>query len=174
MIARSTVQALCILALSAVLGLGINCIRPDGIPLVHATASAVQLDANDGEIAIKDAAMLFLSHRAVFLDARSQMEFEDGHIQGALAAPVEDFDDVYEEIAPKLKTAEMIITYCDGERCPLSHELAKRLKTRGFDNVYVLKNGWKLWQDEKLPVETGVVSFLFPVSERAACTECGS
>ncbi|MGE4424092.1 MAG: rhodanese-like domain-containing protein [Pseudodesulfovibrio sp.] len=155
MLTKTFAQAIGILVFSAIVGLGINALRPDGVPLVHAEESAVKLDGSNGEVSIKDAAMLFISQRAVFLDARSRMEFGAGHIQHALSFPVEEFDFVFEEMAPKLKDVETIITYCDGERCPLSHELAENLRARGFDNVYVLKNGWTLWQNEKLPVETG-------------------
>ncbi|MGE4421982.1 MAG: rhodanese-like domain-containing protein [Pseudodesulfovibrio sp.] len=155
MFTKALVQAIGVLIFSAIVGLGINALRPDGVPLVHAEESAVKLDNSNGEVSIKDAAMLFISQRAVFLDARSRMEFDAGHIQHALSFPVEELDFVFEELAPKLKDAETIITYCDGERCPLSHELAQNLRARGFDNVYVLKNGWTLWQNEKLPVETG-------------------
>ncbi|ABB39579.1 rhodanese domain-containing protein [Oleidesulfovibrio alaskensis G20] len=88
--------------------------------MVHATDSTVQLDGANGEISIKDAAMFFLSRRAVFLDARSQMEFKSGHIQQALSAPTKDFDYTFDEIALHLRGAETIITYCDGERCSLS------------------------------------------------------
>ncbi len=171
---KAFTQTAYILGLAVIIALGVNMIRPDGIPLVHATGSAVQLEDANGEISIKDAAMLFISHRAVFLDARSHMEFEAGHIQGALSTPTEDFDYAFEGIAPKIKGAESIITYCDGERCPLSHELAEMLRARGFDNVYVLKNGWTLWQNEKLPVEVSNMSNLFQSSEPALCTDCGS
>lgn len=174
MIRNSIVQAIGILTLSTVLGLGVNILRQDGIPLVHAEKCVVQLDAANGEIALKDAAMLFLSKRAVFLDARSRMEFESGHIQGALEVPVEDFDDIIEEIVSRLKEAEVIITYCDGEQCHLSHDLAQLVKEQGFSNVYVLKNGWTLWRNERLPVEQGVVGSLFPEPEQALCTVCGS
>ena len=80
MLRKSIIQAGCILILSAALGLGVNTVRNDGLPLVYAQKSAVQLDATKGEIALKDAAMLFISKRAVFLDARPPMAFEDGHI----------------------------------------------------------------------------------------------
>ncbi len=169
MLRKSIIQAGCILILSAALGLGVNTVRNDGLPLVYAQKSAVQLDATKGEIALKDAAMLFISKRAVFLDARPPMAFEDGHIQGALDLPVVFFDEEFEKIAPRLKDAEVLITYCDGEHCPLSEKLAKRLKERGFSNVYVLKNGWTLWQNEELPVEMGATSFLFPASGQTRC-----
>ena len=46
-----------------------------------------------------------------------------------------------------------IITYCDGENCELSHNLAKFLLDMGFTNVRILVNGWSKWQNADLPVE---------------------
>jgi 3-mercaptopyruvate sulfurtransferase SseA len=47
-----------------------------------------------------------------------------------------------------------IITYCDGERCPLSRELAEALRVEGVENVRELRNGWTLWQEQGLPTAT--------------------
>jgi len=149
-------QSLGILALSAALAFGVNALRPDGLPLAQAgPQSSVQLDRSGGEIGIKDAAMLFITGRAVFLDARSQLEFEQGHIQGAFFLPPREFASQYQDLKPSLQGKEAIITYCDGERCPLSQALAEHLRGAGLKNVYVLKNGWSLWQAEKLPVAKG-------------------
>ena len=46
----------------------------------------------------------------------------------------------------------MIIAYCDGEHCDLSHELALFLKEMGFENARVLVNGWTVWQQAGLRV----------------------
>ncbi|MBA4357838.1 MAG: rhodanese [Desulfovibrio sp.] len=152
-------QSLGILALSAVLALAVNAARPDGLPLVQAAQSAaqsaVQLSQSGGEIALKDAALLFLSGRAVFLDARSQYEFEQGHIQGALNLPPREFASQFQGLKPRLVGTEAVIAYCDGEGCQLSQALAEHLRGAGLKNVYVLKNGWSLWQAEKLPVAKG-------------------
>lgn len=172
MISKTLLQTVTILALSAVLGLGFNALRPEGIPIVRAEQSSVQLDDMNGIIPLKDAAMLFLTKRAVFLDARSQAEYDMGHIQGALLAPADEFEYFYPELKPKLEGREAIIAYCDGERCPLSHELAEKLRAEGFDNVYVLVNGWTLWQNENLPVELGESGDIFAPTDEAMCTEC--
>lgn len=147
------VESAVIVVLSAVLALSVNMVRPDGLPLVHAAKSAVTLDAAKGEISIKDAVMLFVTKRAVFIDARSSLEFDGGHVQGALSLPPDEFEYLYADIAPRLAGKEAVITYCDGERCMLSVELAKKLRAKGVKNVLVLKNGWTLWQQEKLPTE---------------------
>lgn len=171
---KTMIQALCILTWSAVLSLEVNLWRPNGLPLVQAAQSSVKLDQADGEITLKDAAMLFVTKRAVFLDARSQYEFTQGHIQGSLSLPPSEFPVLIKSVKPRLEGKEAIITYCDGERCPLSHELAAQLRAAGFKNVWVLKNGWTLWNNEKLPVEKGQAKAFFKVRSEALCTNCGN
>ncbi|OGR38002.1 MAG: hypothetical protein A2051_10585 [Desulfovibrionales bacterium GWA2_65_9] len=155
-------QSLGIVALSALFAFAVNAVRPDGLPLAQAAKtssgaapSAVPPAQASGEIALKDAALLFLSGRAVFLDARSQYEFELGHIQGALSLPTRNFASDFQDLKPLLSGKDAVIAYCDGESCPLSQALAKHLRDAGITNVYVLKNGWSLWQAEKLPVAQG-------------------
>lgn len=159
LVSRIFGQCLGLLALSALFAFVVNAARPDGLPLAQAAAkvapSAVQLSPASDEIALKDAALLFLSGRAVFLDARSGFEFELGHIQGALSLPPRNFAADFQDIKPLLAGKEAVIAYCDGPECPLSHSLAKHLRDAGVRNVYVLKNGWSLWQAEKLPVAAG-------------------
>lgn len=170
------VQSLAILALSAVLAVAANTARKDSLAASpQPPQSAVQLAGQ--EIGIKDAAMLFITGRAVFLDARSAFEYAQGHIQGAISLPPREFAAQYQDIKPQLQGKEAIITYCDGERCPLSIALAEHLRGAGLKNVFVLKNGWSLWQAEKLPIAKGSGSSatrLKPVSQEAACTNCGT
>jgi len=166
-------QSLGVIALSAALAFGANALRPDGLPLVHAAQSAVQLDKSGGEINIKDAALLFISGRAVFLDARSQLEFELGHIQGAFWLPPREFAAQFQDIKPLLAGKEAVITYCDGPDCPLSAALAKHLRGAGVKNVFVLKDGWALWQAERLPVSKGAAMSSQPKGKEGVCRDCG-
>lgn len=173
------VQSLAILTLSAVLALAANTARKDPLPASpQPPKSSVQLDGQ--EIGVKDAAMLFITGRAVFLDARSGFEFAQGHIQGAINLPPREFASQFQDIKPQLAGKEAIITYCDGDRCPLGHSLAEHLRGAGFKNVFVLKNGWTVWQAEKLPTEKGEKSAkgasnrLKSVGQEAACTNCGT
>lgn len=59
------------------------------------------------------------------------------------------------DMADCLEGSEAIVTYCDGESCDLSHELALFLKEMGFENVRVLVNGWSVWQQAGLPTDAG-------------------
>ena len=74
-------------------------------------------------------------------------------ILGALTLSWQDVDHSYSEIAGLLDDNENIVTYCDGEACDLSHELALFLKEMGHENVQVLLNGWTEWNNAGLPTE---------------------
>lgn len=180
LVSRILGQSLGLLALSAALAFGVNALRPDGLPLVpavQAAQSAVQLAPAGGEIALKDAALLFLSGRAVFLDARTGYEFQQGHIQGAINLPPREFASQFQDIKPRLAGKEAVITYCDGERCPLSHALAEHLRGAGVRNVYELKNGWTLWQAEKLPTAKGAArpqGMSKVPGPEGQCKDCGN
>lgn len=143
-----------IIALAIGLALSFNANRPGALPLVYAKESQVKLDSQQTEISIKDAALLFVSKRAVFLDARDPQTYAEKHIQGAISLTPDYFEQDAPKIIPQL-AGKVVITYCDGELCHLSHDLAELLKSKGVPDVYVLKNGWTLWTTENLPVTTG-------------------
>lgn len=148
-------QTIFILVLSAAVAFTVNALRPGGLPVLQAKESMVQVSDANGTIALKDALVLSMSGRALFLDARSDWEYENGHIQNALPIPPDEFDYALELYRPRLDKAQNLITYCDGELCELSNKLADKLRSAGFANVYVLKNGWTLWNNEGLPTEKG-------------------
>lgn len=172
LVRKTLIQSFLLVAMAVAAGLAVNALRPDGLPLAVATPSAVNLPGESGEIAVKDALLLFASNRALFVDARSEFEFADGHIQGAVNIPVDDFEALFPKLAERFQNKDAIITYCDGERCPLSTDLAEKLTARGVKNVYVLKNGWTVWNNERLPVEKGqLLGSLLGVRDNL-CVEC--
>jgi rhodanese-related sulfurtransferase len=131
--------------------------RPNGIPFVQTWSMADKLVTEEGDtlaIALEDAADLFADNAAIFLDARTPAEYETGHIQGAVNLPWHEVDNYFETVIMTLDPEAMIITYCDGEACSLSHDLALFLKDLGFTRVKVLVNGWTLWKEHDLPVST--------------------
>ncbi|HKL00541.1 MAG TPA: rhodanese-like domain-containing protein [Desulfotignum sp.] len=65
-----------------------------------------------------------------------------------------DVDNYFETVIMTLDPEALTITYCDGEACPLSHDLAIFLKNLGFTRVKVLVNGWTLWKNHHLPTNT--------------------
>jgi len=87
------------------------------------------------------------------MDARDKNQFELGHIKGAKNLPWHSVDDYFMNIVQDLPNDKVIITYCDGESCDLSHNLALFLKKMGFNHVKILINGWSVWQEMNLPIE---------------------
>lgn len=150
------VPALVILA--AALALTVNHWRAGGLPWVGDWSTEARFADSSGRslvLELVQAQALFQQGKAVFVDARPRSQYLDGHIQGALSLPWQEVDRYFVEAAERLDPGQAVITYCDGETCDLSHELALFLKDMGFADVYVLVNGWSVWQAAGLPVEEG-------------------
>ena len=171
-LAQAARQALLILLISAVVAVASNAVRTDGLPLFGDRSTRAG-DPATGEISLADAAMLFAAGRALFLDARSAFEYDLGHIKGALSLPPSEFQPAFERYKPRFEEGLTVITYCDGERCPLGHELAEKLRAEGVAEIYELKNGWSRWQAQGLPTESGGAPDFLGTQEGGMCTVCG-
>ena len=150
-------QTIFIILISMALGAAVNLISPAGIPFVESWSMAEKLATEDGDtlaIPLEEAAALFETDGAVFIDARTPSEYDQGHIQGAVNLPWHDVDNYFETVIMTLDPEALHITYCDGETCSLSHDLAMFLKELGFTRVKVLVNGWSLWKEHQLPTDT--------------------
>lgn len=143
-----------IVGASVWLAMTFNSARTDRLPLVRDPQVAAQVAAERGEISLADATLLFRSGQAVFVDAREAEEFALGHIEGALSLDPLSFGQEFPALRERME-GKTVVTYCDGEQCQLSHELAEQLKGMGLLDVRVLRNGWSLWTAQGLPTATG-------------------
>jgi rhodanese-related sulfurtransferase len=92
----------------------------------------------------------------LFADARSKVEYDQGHIPGAIPLPVGEFDVYYKKYEAKIKKARKIVTYCHGVGCKLSDKCAQKLyNDHKFHNVASFFGGWPQWQQANLPIEVG-------------------
>ena len=149
-------EACFIIVLSIIAGLAVNLARTDSIPFVQdwSTESRLSLDNGDSlVIPLAEAKALFKENKAIFLDARGKDLFDEGHIKGAKSLPWHAVDDYFPEVIKGMDRETLVITYCDGESCNLSHDLALFLKNMGFTHVKVLVNGWTAWEENNLPIE---------------------
>jgi len=145
-----------LIVLATIAAIGTNAWRSDSIPLVGDWSVEERFSDTAGGsmiISLEQAAEKFKKGSALFLDARPQDQYFEGHIHGALNLPWQEVDQYFMEMADRIDGSDMIITYCDGESCDLSHELALFLKEMGYENVRVLVNGWTVWQHAGLPSE---------------------
>jgi len=145
-----------VIIVAVILALSINGFRQTPLPLVGDWSAAARMTTVSGEyldISIGDAARLFREKAAVFMDARSAADYSKGHIQGALNLPWQEVDQLFLTVMAELPPDTPIVTYCDGETCSLSHDLAIFLRDMGYVNVKVLVNGWTVWKEADLPVD---------------------
>ncbi len=151
-------QVFAIFAIAGVIGLGYNQVRSDGLPLKRALndeAAGNGISSGIPAISIEEAVRLFKNNEAVFLDARSEEQYHEGHIPGAWSLPWENVEDQCFEVIDRLPWDKMIITYCDGVTCHLCDFLAIFLRDdMGYQRVRVLANGWSTWRRHNLPVES--------------------
>jgi len=149
-------QIIVITITSTVLGLGINAVRPDGIPLLaKELAVAEEIEYTTAEprlLAITlDQALDLYQKGTIFVDAREPEYYQEGHIKGAWNFPF------FLELVFKLdslqgKDAPLVI-YCSGDECGSSEDLAYELQAEGFSNLLVFKGGWTAWNSSGHPIE---------------------
>jgi len=79
------------------------------------------------------------------IDARSQAEFEFGHIAGAINIPYKsgNIANLIEQHGLKNKS---LIVYCSSARCNVASILANKLQNLGCENVKIYTGGWEEWQ----------------------------
>ncbi|TXD39770.1 metalloregulator ArsR/SmtB family transcription factor [Lujinxingia vulgaris] len=65
----------------------------------------------------------------VLIDVRPRVEFEEGHLAGALSIPLSELEAHLDE----LPRDREIVAYCRGPFCTFSAEAARRLRELGYD-----------------------------------------
>jgi len=91
-----------------------------------------------------------LTPEVQLLDVRTQEEFEEGHLKGALRADVNN-EAEFEKVIGQLDKEKPVYVYCrSGKR---SSEAAEILKGKGFIQVVDLDGGILAWEEEGKPVE---------------------
>lgn len=103
-------------------------------------------------ISLEESQRLHAMKDVVFVDGRALQEWKDGHIPGAVALPIGEFDKRYDSHKKKLKRARILVSYCHGEGCRLSDMLAQKLVDKGHRNVAVFWGGFPAWDGAKLPL----------------------
>jgi rhodanese-related sulfurtransferase len=88
----------------------------------------------------------------IFIDARDESEYKSGHIKNAKNLSFYEFDN-YKEMLSKISKSETIICYCGGSDCDISRQLANKLFSLGYRNIYIFIGGWEEWKAAGKPVE---------------------
>ncbi len=160
-------QAIALVLVSAVLGLGVNLFSPNRVPYIgnyrdlsNSKGPIVppSADPNDPPfIDINVAQMEHANSKTLFVDARNQEEFECGTIPGAVNLAFEALpsDSLGRYIDSVLKVPKdfPIVTFCSGEECDLSLQLGRNLKLLGYTNLAIFFGGAREWEKFGLEME---------------------
>lgn len=147
-------QMLVLILVSFVVGIISNSIRSEGISY-FAKEIEVSEDINDvfGEpvaITLSQAKGLF-DQGVIFVDARDDEYFIDGHIRNAWNSGF------FMELMFRLDTLQSrndpIVLYCSDDECGSSEELAFDLYNEGFNKLMVFQGGWIEWTAAGYPIE---------------------
>jgi len=149
-----------ILFLSLTISLTANYFHPKGLDLTAPyTPQIIQNDTvseihhGAQSIDIEEAASCYGRKDYLFIDARSEADYEQCHIKNAINLPEHDFDTYLDTFMNQTDPQQKLITYCGSADCPLSIHLAEKLFFMGFDQVYHLSGGMDAWLDKNLPVQ---------------------
>ena len=158
MVNRKTIKEIIILVgVSVILALMVNTLSPRGIALVGKWDTVNLGGHTAGELEIIDsvtwAKSIFDKGDALFVDARSQNDYDNGHIPGAISLPVGQFEAGIESFLNRYPLEQPIVIYCSGRNCEDSHLLAQALSDVGFTNVRIFIDGFPAWEAGGYPIE---------------------
>jgi rhodanese-related sulfurtransferase len=93
----------------------------------------------------------------IFVDARKEDLYVEGHIPGAMHCDPYDAAAHVDAVLARTNGVERVIVYCGGGDCEDSIFLCRELIDAGVpeDSVFLFPGGWKEWNAKQLPVETG-------------------
>ena len=94
---------------------------------------------------VKKYAVIPVRTDVMIIDSRpAGRKYDVGHIPGAVNIPDTQFD----ELAPKVLPADkskLLIFYCEGPECGLSHKGAFKAEKLGYTNIVVYTEGYPEW-----------------------------
>ena len=153
-------QVISIIIVSFIFGVGYNAVRTESLSLLY--QKPVERTVEEVDSLLRETTILSVpqyinlesakemyDRGIIFIDARDEEEFAEGHIKGAILAPstpelVQLFPD----------RSSPIVTYCSGGDCDVSMELAEQLMFDWeYERIFVYLGGWPEWEKAGYPVE---------------------
>ena len=92
---------------------------------------------------MKENAVVPVKDGVLVVDARPSRKYDEGHIPGAINIPDTQFDKMTGKL-PEDK-GSLLIYYCGGLKCPLSHKSAMKAEALGYTNIKVFAEGEPAW-----------------------------
>ena len=149
-------QVVFFVVISIFLSFSSNLVRKDSIPLLAKKLEItedIDLDSDESTLlAISlDKAKEFFENGVLFIDARDEVYYNDGHIKNAMKNVF--LMELIFNIEEKQTKEEPIVVYCGDPGCGDSEDLAYDLQNEGFKKLFVFKGGWLEWSAANYPAD---------------------
>ena len=89
----------------------------------------------------------------VVIDSRSQPEYQEAHIQGAISIPLNTLEK--DAAALNLAKARALIFYCNGIKCGKSGKSALIARSQGYTDISIYADGMPVWEEKGYPIYAG-------------------
>ena len=147
-------QVVFFVVISIFLSFSSNLVRKDSIPLLAKKLEITEdIDLESYEstlLAISlDKAKDFFENGVLFIDARDEVYYNDGHIKNAMKNVF--LMELIFNIEEKQTKEEPIVVYCGDPGCGDSEDLAYDLQNEGLKKLFVFKGGWLEWSAANYP-----------------------
>ncbi|MBA3961954.1 MAG: rhodanese-like domain-containing protein [Chthoniobacterales bacterium] len=84
----------------------------------------------------------------LWIDARPNEEFEEGHVPGAMSLNEDEWNRLLPAVLAAWTKERELVVYCSRESCNASRAVADRLRNEvKLKNVHVLPGGWEEWKE---------------------------
>ena len=149
-------QVVFFVVISIFLSFSSNLVRKDSIPLLAKKLEItedIDLDSDESTLlAISlDKAKEFFENGVLFIDARDEVYYNDGHIKNAMKNVF--LMELIFNIEDKQTKEDPIVVYCGDPGCGDSEDLAYDLQNEGFKKLFVFKGGWLEWSAANYPAD---------------------
>ncbi len=150
------IQAGILVVISFFIGIVGNAAGANSIPLLAKKleqASELDLSSQDPVLLTisLEQAKSFFEEDILFLDARDEAYYEQGHIKGAMKNIF--LMELIFNIESIQSKSDPLVVYCGDPGCGDSEDLAYDLQDSGFNKLYVFKGGWLEWSAAGYPSE---------------------
>jgi rhodanese-related sulfurtransferase/DNA-binding transcriptional ArsR family regulator len=122
------------------LWLALRTVAEDHLPEIRQLRAQNTIGGLGEELARGDLEQMLESGQVMLIDVRPAIEYQHGHLPGAVNVTVEDLPHRIGEL-PRDKR---IVAYCRGTYCLFADEAVALLREHGFDAVR-LDGGWPEW-----------------------------
>jgi rhodanese-related sulfurtransferase len=147
-------RALLIVLIGAAVGLGVNAVRPTGLPLVYVLQKELTIAGVKVPLVNeKEAEQCLNDPQTVFVDTRQEEDYRESHVQSAISLSADDVEERFMMVQGLMPEDSRIILYCSGPECEMAEKVGRFLVKNGYKNMTIMTAGFHAWEKAGYPVE---------------------